>query len=109
MTCKNCINSDVCNCYDDEVTELITMNLDGEDCGLFKDKSLFVELPCKVGDTVWFVGCNGVKEKTVRGFYINKHSVHRIFFDDYIEHYYDKIFPTRDEAEKALAERSVIK
>lgn len=44
MKCKNCINSDVCNCFDDEVTETIAMNLDGEECKLFKDKSKFKEV-----------------------------------------------------------------
>ena len=54
MKCKDCINSDVCNCFDDEVTETIAMNLDGEECKLFKDKSKFIELPCKKGDyVVW--------------------------------------------------------
>lgn len=56
MNCKDCINSDVCNCFDDEVTETIAMNLDGEECKLFKDRSRFIELPCKackVGDIVY--------------------------------------------------------
>lgn len=59
MNCKDCINSDVCNCFDDGVTETIAMNLDGEECKLFKDKSKFVELPCRVGDVIYKVsrGC----------------------------------------------------
>ena len=48
MTCQDCINNDTCllgkvNCRDDI-----------EDCcDMFKNRSLFVELPCKVGDTVY--------------------------------------------------------
>ena len=43
-TCReNYIHGDVCGCrtYEDEL------------CDNFKDKSLFIELPCKVGDTVY--------------------------------------------------------
>lgn len=43
-TCrKDCIHGDVCGCrsYEEEI------------CDNFKDKSLFIELPCKVGDTVY--------------------------------------------------------
>lgn len=38
-TCKDCIHYDVC--------------IDHEECRDFKDSSRFVELPCKVGDTVY--------------------------------------------------------
>ena len=42
MTCKDCIHYDVCG------ESIFT-------CGQFKDKSRFIELPCKVGDTVYLV------------------------------------------------------
>ena len=45
MSCKDCINSDVCECYDDEVTEMIAMNLNDDNCKLFKDKSKLDLLP----------------------------------------------------------------
>ena len=41
MTCKDCIYYDVCDDY------ILTF------CRGFKDKSRFIELPCKVGDTVY--------------------------------------------------------
>lgn len=48
MICKNCIHYDVCGfewCDDDALTF----------CKDFKDKSHIIELPCKVGDTVYLV------------------------------------------------------
>ena len=51
-TCNDCLHQIICNAYADAgVTDIpkddITI------CEIFKDRSKFVELPCKVGDTVW--------------------------------------------------------
>lgn len=56
-TCKDCIHYDVCEYeYPDFVHEKEDKNADMEkECIQFKEKSLFVELPCKVGDTVYLV------------------------------------------------------
>ena len=45
MTCKDCIHSDVCkwNCLPPLA----------EQCEDFKDKSRYIEILCKVGDTVY--------------------------------------------------------
>ena len=52
--CGNCIHNKVCD-----------HNIYGfENCGAFKDKSLFVELPCKVGDTVYQTDGVGDKKPT---------------------------------------------
>lgn len=51
MTCKDCVHYDACN--------RILNRL--EVCDQFKDKTRFVELPCKVGDTiykVWYLPCH---------------------------------------------------
>lgn len=45
MTCKDCIHCDVC-----QYKELPII---AEQCVDFKDKSKYIELPCKVGDTVY--------------------------------------------------------
>ncbi|WP_124098345.1 hypothetical protein [Ruminococcus sp. Marseille-P6503] len=42
MTCNDCIHCEVCN-HKDKI------------CDLYKDKSFIAELPCKVGDTVYFI------------------------------------------------------
>ena len=104
MTCAKCIH--FADCLKDGETgyygkDTACNNVE-KLCKFFKDRSRFVELPCEVGDSAWFVGHNGVEEKTVRGFYINGYSVHRIFSDNYIEHFYSKIFSTRAEAEIEL-------
>lgn len=46
MTCKDCIHYDVCK---DETGIQITTEL----CSDFKDKARFIELPCKIGDTLY--------------------------------------------------------
>ena len=55
MTCKDCVHYDVCNRIGNKI-------LNGfEVCDQFKDKTRFVELPCKVGDTVykvWYLPCH---------------------------------------------------
>lgn len=50
-TCKECIHYDVCE------MKILAMLLlqDGKECKHFKDKSKIIELPCKVGDTVYKV------------------------------------------------------
>lgn len=49
-SCKDCINYGVC-----KVAELNASNEVENWCDLFKDRSLFVKLPCKVGDFVYLV------------------------------------------------------
>jgi len=49
-TCKDCIHEKVC-----KIRHFPSMfGLTGEDCGLFKDKSRYIELPCAVGEEVYF-------------------------------------------------------
>lgn len=54
MTCKDCIHCELC-----EVQAFNGFNKnfepekDWKHCGVFKDKSKYIELPCKVGDTVY--------------------------------------------------------
>lgn len=54
MTCNNCIHYELC-----EVQAFNDFNKnwdpekDWKHCGVFKDKSKYIELPCKVGDTVY--------------------------------------------------------
>lgn len=56
-TCKDCIHYDMCEYeYPYFVHKKEEQNADmGKECIQFKDKSRFVELPCKVGDTVYLV------------------------------------------------------
>ena len=57
MTCKDCIHYEAC--HDMYYEEHATRHFDPEkhnaekECGYFKDRSRFVELPCKIGDVVY--------------------------------------------------------
>lgn len=63
-TCAECVHVDVCHEFVKELAaarglklgsvEEISAILQSDDCEQFKDRSRFVELPCKVGDTVYF-------------------------------------------------------
>lgn len=44
--CENCVHYDVCIKNGDARPEI-------KNCSCFKDKSLFVELPCRVGDKLF--------------------------------------------------------
>lgn len=57
--CKDCIHYEVCNDID------ITVKGVEVSCKYWKDKTKFVELPCKVGDTVY-------TNTSMRGWYMRK-------------------------------------
>lgn len=64
-TCKDCIHGDVCKAH---VIEGVGIDfttfeklIEKNGCNQFKDRSKFIELPCKVGDTVYFI--NALKER----------------------------------------------
>lgn len=46
MTCKDCLHFNVCGASE-------KINIGFFPCNLFQNKSLFMELPCRVGDTVY--------------------------------------------------------
>ena len=70
-TCKDCIHYDVCLLERDNNKDKLTA--DGlfkkaeEDCAYFKDKSRIVELPCKVGDKVFYIYSETDGEKVIGG------------------------------------------
>lgn len=49
--CKECLHCKLCECVG--TTKMYPYKSDG--CRFFKDPSRFVELPCKVGDTVYVI------------------------------------------------------
>ena len=55
MTCKDCIHYEVCEEKDTEYTGLPFSIANDKPCKHFKNKSLVVELPCKVGDMVYLL------------------------------------------------------
>ena len=103
MTCQDCLFYELCNiCNDfDEYGYPFKYNrCELEECECFKDKSRFVELPCKVGDTVYQVDSERIYESTVKRIIYDTDG---IAFDE--RAIGESVFLTREEAEKALAER----
>lgn len=110
MTCEDCIHFEMCNVLPGEEA---TAN----NCTFFKDKSKFIELPCSVGDTVYYPYVGKILEKKVTAY-------HRVYdarsgvkgIDWWYELENDEsetmdadligkiVFLTREEAEKKLEE-----
>lgn len=114
-SCKDCIHYEVCADYFDAIIEC------GTTCSFLKDRSRFVELPCKIGDTLYTV---------VNGYKISEWIITDICFSDYLpisvkvitardkqnskhmrfaEYYLEKtVFLTREAAEQALKEEAEV-
>lgn len=118
MTCKDCIHYDVCNALDESGQVKILVP---SQCGLFKDKSKYIELPCKIEDTVYHY-CklvNQIVPYVIEDIHIDKEQT-RYFataFDVYYKEYLDEIefaedeigktvFLTKSEAEQKLKEKN---
>lgn len=104
-TCKDCIHIEVCKdrlgttkYYDNVIAAGNVEKL----CAFFKDRSKFIELPCKVGEDLY-------RLKTINGKTIitttqlNQNTLWRIVFGG---EYGKSVFLTKEEAERALTERS---
>jgi len=106
-TCKDCLHVEVCEEYG-EVFSLIK----GGKCSLFKDRSRFVELPCKLGDTLFVPTRNFVSEYKIVSFHVCgegiwyrtnviKGILTRLISDN-VENIGKTVFLTLEEAEQAL-------
>lgn len=80
IKCENCIHYEVCGEHVAQVGS----------CDYFKDETLFVKLPCKIGTPVFIVN------KTMGRVYPGK------FRLDDIDQFGRRVFLTRKEAEKAV-------
>ena len=121
MTCKDCIHYEACkNLY-----EIHGDGLSGEShvCDYFADRSRFVELPCRVGDKVYFNNVH-LRYARVIAIYIDASGgmfdldittniatatgyEHFINKDYTFEDIGKRLFLTREKAEQALKEREV--
>lgn len=111
MTCKDCVHYDVC-CRLIKPSEFIEINEQADDCNLFKDKSRFIKLPCRVGETVYYIKSafsylEAPKAEIVRKIELMDEqivfrTVNRCFN---IENIGKTVFLSREEAEKALKEQ----
>ncbi|MEE1318033.1 MAG: hypothetical protein UHD05_00840, partial [Ruminococcus sp.] len=70
-TCKDCLHYDLCKEFTDYTEEFIAScekNFEKygdakEKCEYFKDRSKSIDLPCKVGDTVWCINESQIIEE----------------------------------------------
>ena len=135
-SCKDCVHYEVCQMHYKQKCEL-TYETEREveiamrkaqkavdiECDYYKDRSRFVELPCKVGDKVYLDNLH-IKYADVIGIYIDAFGgvldlrvftnvpipngfgyEHFISKDYTFEDIGKRIFLTREEAEKVLKER----
>lgn len=97
-SCKDCLHVDVCKSKD--------IFGDMPVCPHFKDRNRFVELPCKVGDMVYFVIDEEIIKETITGFEIDKQGdlwVNTHKYDYLLRDNFGKtVFLTPEAAEKAL-------
>ena len=114
-SCKDCIHYEACK------SQVPRTFWDSEtfyhDCKYFKDRNRFVELPCKVGDTIYEITerkRNGkwnkvIVERVVNGIEIGRSGFMTVICGTTITVFlFDlgkTVFLTREEAEKALKER----
>lgn len=112
--CKECIHSDLCK--DMHRFGIVDLPYDDDRaaCDHFKDSAGVVELPCKVGDTVWFLRQTGYKEEllqtTVEKIVLKSRGLHlklacNAMYETSCNSIGKTVFLTREEAEKAIAER----
>ena len=104
--CKDCIHYDVCE-YDGTLAHI--------NCGLFKDSRKFVELPCKLFDTIYSIKGGEVTGHIVKRFNIERLDIKLIgavvgFFRcydiGYAGEFGTRLFLTKEEAEQALAKQN---
>ncbi len=109
MTCKDCVHYEVCEYGENRSKGLYCM---GEKCRQYKPKSRFMELPCEVGQTVYFIDVCRTAEDFGKK-YISFGVVAKVSCDHKFIVVksgpvlgWGEVFNSREEAEKALSERS---
>ena len=111
MKCQDCVHYECC-CEWTTAEILEESERKGCPCKIFKPKSRFVELPCEVGQTVYFIDVCRTAENFGKK-YISFGVVAKVSCDhkfivvkggSVLD--WGEVFNSREEAEKALAERS---
>ncbi len=120
--CAECVHVEVCKDYINAVLgDVDESQMCGDDCEFYKECSRFVELPCKVGDIVYFNNVN-LRYARVIAIYIDASGgmfdldittniatatgyEHFINKDYTFEDIGRRLFLTSEEAEKAVKER----
>lgn len=115
--CKDCLHVEVCKDYainylKGTPIEALEKEVGDYPCCRFQDRSLFVESPCKVGDTLFVPTRNFISEYEIEYFHFGKYG---IWFNTklikgistrlrnaHIEAIGKDVFLTREEAEQTL-------
>lgn len=109
-SCKDCLHVDVCCSYLSTVYNKCKLatpdfellkNIECDECQHFKDRSLFVVLPCKIGTELF-----RIKQINGKRFITNTALNSNTFWNIVMQGEFGKtVFLTREEAEQALKER----
>ena len=117
--CKNCIHYSLCN-YEEICHYDIDNIKNAKDCSFFKDRSQFVELPCKIGGTIYHIENGKIVEYIVFATHTysrksrNKHKLFltlpsdgriHLVINDFDMANGITVFLNKEEAEQALKER----
>lgn len=112
MTCKDCIHYELCEVQAfNGFNENFEPEKDWKHCSVFKDKSKYIELPCKVGDRVYVICYKGnvqpyIRTETVlhmnymQGESLTLWQIHT----EYAVHNAKDVIYTKSEAEQKLKE-----
>lgn len=105
MTCKDCVHYKVC------VKRQNSISLDPMKCGYkcpdFINKAKFVELPCEVGQTVWFIRDEKIIETKVEKIVLKNKGVYlklgcNAMYETSCNSIGKTVFLTKEEAEQKL-------
>ena len=117
MQCENCIHKKPCGAYQQKFLSHLK-NLTVTECPYYKEKDKVIDLPCKVGDTVYVIYDGYVTSALILAFYIDPlgemmdlniktKKETAVGFETIIDkdnYTFDDIYISREEAEKALKE-----
>lgn len=108
--CANCIHTEVCGLWrEKELQDASSFQLSG--CDYFKDRALIVELPCRIGDDIWWIDeeTNSVQrhKSGVAGFVVKSDGIYVMDECGSIDKVGTKwCYLTKEDAEKALLDKS---
>ena len=103
-TCKDCVHYDVCKI----IHFPSIFGLTGDGCDHFKNKANVIEVPCKVGDTVYYIAGNKVYKSKCHAITLQPSlQIHLYDYDGDNARYSTKdVYRTYEEATQALKARA---
>ena len=103
-TCKECVHNNICNIKQRYNHPKYALQHIEKYCKHFKDRSRFVELPCKVGDVIFCTAMKKIYQGIVSRIELDDEGFAIITTDGYC---FDSsiCYHTQEEAEQALKEK----